>query len=198
MNSAASLAAGLPVGRLARGAVVLLAYTIPALVIWAVLGLGLGALPLSRAALAATVLYGTCYGITEATGRLGLPVPGRRWQVPQTMVIGVSGRRRILVWGSILGPGFLTRNPYAGFGLLPLVVATAGGARAAAVLAASIGLAHGTGRALALLRDASPPGRPPADPTRLVLISMYWRTFDGFVLLVIAGAAIVGCARQLG
>jgi hypothetical protein len=176
--------------------VVLVAYTIPALVIWAVLGLCLGALPLARAALAATAIYAACYGIIEVSGRLGLPAPGRRWQVPQTMVMGVSDRRRILVWGSILGPGFLTRNPYAGFGLLPLVVATAGGIRAAAVLAAAIGLAHSTGRALALLRDASPRGRPAADPMRMVLTSMHWRTFDGFVLLLIAGAAIADCAYQ--
>jgi hypothetical protein len=177
--------------------VVLIAYTVPAILVWAALGLCLGSLPLSRAALAATALYAACYGITEVTGRLGLPAPGRRWQVPQTMVVGVSDRRRILVWGSILGPGFLTRNPYAGFGLLPLVVATASGARAAAVLAAAIGLAHGAGRGAALLRDAPPRARPPADPMRLVLTSMHWRTLDGFVLLIIAGAAIAACVYLL-
>jgi hypothetical protein len=160
-----------------------------------VLGLALGALPLTRPAVVLTAIYAACYGLTEVTGWLGLPPPGRRWQVPQTMVVGVSGPRRILVWGSILGPGFLTRNPYAGFGLLPLVVATADGVRAAVILAAAIGLAHGTGRALALLRDAR--RGPAADPMRLVLTSMYWRTFDGFALLVIAGVAISASAHQL-
>lgn len=164
------------------------AYTVPAVAVWAVLGLGLGALPLAGPARTLTAIYAGCYGLQEVTGRRGLPTPGSRWQVPQTMVLGVSGRRRILVWGSVLGPGFLTRNPYAGFGLLPIVVATAGGVRAAATLAAVIGLAHGTGRALALLRDARPGAA--ADPLRLVLTSMYWRAFDGFVLLVVAGAAI--------
>jgi len=173
---------------------VLAAYALPAIVVWTVLGLGLGALPLTGAALVLAVIYAGCYGLQEVTGRLGLPTPGSRWQVPQTMVVGVSGWRRILIWGSILGPGFLTRNPYAGFGLLPIVVATARGAAAGAMLAAVIGLAHGTGRALALLRDARPEAA--ADPMRLVLTSMYWRAFDGFALLVVAGAAIAACAYQ--
>jgi hypothetical protein len=162
--------------------------------VWAVLGICLGALPLARAALLLAAAYAAWYGVTEAAGRIWRPVPGIRWQVPQTMVMGVSARWRLLVWSSILGPGFLTRNPYAGFGLLPLVVAAAGGVRAAVALAGAIGLAHGAGRALALLRDARRGAG--LDPMRLVLVSMYWRTFDGFALLVIAGAAITACTRQ--
>lgn len=181
------------------------AYALPAVVTWAALGACLGALPLARPALAAAALYAACYGIAEAAGRTRPRAPGSRWQVPQTMVAGASRRRRIGVWGSILGPGFLTRNPYAGFGLLPLVVAAGGalpvlGATApvtgapvasATLLGAAIGLAHGTGRALALLRDARPQAQP--DPMRLVLTSMYWRRSDGFALLVIAGAATAAC-----
>jgi hypothetical protein len=162
--------------------------------VWAVLGVCLGALPLARPALLLAAAYAAWYGVTEAAGRSRLPVPGTRWQVPQTMVVGVPARRRLLVWSSILGPGFLTRNPYAGFGLLPIVVAAAGDVRAAVVLAAAIGLAHGCGRALALLRDTRPGAD--LDPMRLVLVSMYWRTVDGFALLVIAGAALTACARQ--
>jgi hypothetical protein len=174
---------------------VITAYALPAVVLWAVLGICLGALPLTGPALVLAAIYAVCYGLTEVTGKLSLRPPGRKWQVPQTMVLGVSGRRRILVWGSILGPGFLTRNPYAGFGLLPIAVATADGVRAAAILAAAIGLAHGSGRALALLRDARPAAA--MDPMRLVLVSMYWRTFDGCVLLVIAGVAIAACVSRL-
>jgi hypothetical protein len=173
---------------------VVAAYALPAVAVWTVLGVVLGALPLARPAMLLAAIYAAGYGLTEATGWLGLPPPGRRWQVPQTMVMRASGRRRILLWGSILGPGFLTRNPYAGFGLLPIVVATAGDVRAAAGLAAAVGLAHGAGRALALLRDAR--RGPAADPMRLVLTSMYWRAFDGFVLLVVAGAAIAASAHQ--
>lgn len=170
------------------------AYALSAVVTWAALGAVLGALPLARPALALVTAYAAWYGLTEAAGRRWLPVPGTRWQVPQTMVVGTSARRRLLVWSTILGPGFLTRNPYAGFGLLPAAVAAAGGVPAAAALAAAIGLAHGTGRALALLRDARPGAA--ADPMRLVLVSMYWRTADGLALLVIAGAAATACVGQ--
>ena len=63
------------------------------------------------------------YGPPEVSGRRGLPPPGRGWQVPQTMLIDASPRRRLAVWGALLGPGLLTRNPFAGFGLLPFAVA---------------------------------------------------------------------------
>jgi hypothetical protein len=156
-----------------------------------VLGLLLNLLPLSRAALLLIVAYGAFYGLAEATGRPGIAPPASRWQVPQTMVAGASPGRRILTWGSILGPGFATRNPYAGFALLPLAVAAAGGIAAGIALAAAVGVAHGTGRALALLRDAR--NAATADHLRMVLKSMYWRRFDGFALLVISGAALAAC-----
>jgi hypothetical protein len=170
---------------------VVLAYALPAAVAWAVLGLLLNALPLSLAALLLIVVYGACYGVTESAGRARPAPPGSRWQVPQTMVAGVSRRRRVLVWGSILGPGFATRNPYAGFGLLPLAVAAVGSIPAGIALAAVIGIAHGTGRALALLRDARE--AMAGDHLRMILKSLYWRTFDGFALLVVSGAAAVAC-----
>jgi hypothetical protein len=180
---------------------VITAYAVPAVAVWAVLGTALGALPLARPALVLTAGYAACYGLIEVTDRLGgrlrLPPPGTRWQVPQEMVTGVSRWRRILVWGAILGPGFMTRNPYAGFGLLPMAVATAGGVRAAALLGAATGLAHAVGRALALLRDARPRPAAAPDPMRLVLTSMRWRTVDGLILLVIAGTATAACTRLL-
>jgi len=175
---------------------VITAYAVPAMLAWAVLGGCLGVLPLAPAALVAAALYAAAYGLAETTGRLRPRAPGTRWQVPQAMVMGASRRRRLLVWGSILGPGFLTRNPYAGFFLLPILVAAAGPERSAVLLAAAIGLAHGTGRALALLRDARP-GAAAADPMRLVLTSMYWRRLDGITLLVIAAAAAAACASRL-
>jgi hypothetical protein len=156
-----------------------------------VLGLLENLLPLSRAALLLVVAYGAFYGLAEATGRSGIAPPASRWQVPQTMVAGASHRRRILTWGSILGPGFATRNPYAGFALLPLAVATAGSIAAGIALAAAVGVVHGTGRALAVLRDTR--NAATADHLRMVLKSMYWRTFDGFALLVISGAALAAC-----
>ncbi len=161
------------------------------------LGLAVNALPLSSAALVLIALYGACYGLAEATGRPGVAPPGSSWQVPQTMVAGISGRRRVLVWGSILGPGFATRNPYAGFAVLPLAVAAAGSIPAGVALAAAVGVAHGTGRALALLRDTRDfRNGAAADHLALVLKSMHWRTFDGFALLLVSGIAVVACLRR--
>ena len=65
------------------------------MVSWLALGLGLAALPLTGAALVAAVVYGCYYGATELAGRRGLAVPGRRWQVPQAMMINASPRRRV-------------------------------------------------------------------------------------------------------
>lgn len=161
----------------------------PAVAVWAMLGACLGALPLARPALLLAAIYAGGYGLAEAAGWPGPRPPGTRWQVPQAMVAGRPPWRRLLVWGSILGPGFATRNPYAGFGLLPMAVAAAGGSREAALAGAVAGLAHGSGRALALLRDARPARAARQDPMRLVLASMRWRTADGFALLAVAAAA---------
>lgn len=173
----------------------LAAYALPAAAVWAVLGLALTSLPIGTAALLATVLYCALYGTPESFGLSRPRAPGRSWQVPQDFVIGAGSRRRALVWGSILGPGFLTRNPYAGFGALLLLVAGVGGLASGLTVAALVGVAHGTGRALALLRDAS---SPQDDPFALLLRSLRWRALDGLALLAIAGAAAVTVAGRLG
>jgi hypothetical protein len=174
---------------------VLAAYVVPAAVIWTAAGLLLTALPIATVALLAVAAYGLLYGLAEVSGASRLAVPGRAWQVPQDMMIGAGGRRRLLVWGLILGPGFLTRNPYAGFGALPLLVASAGGIRAGIALAAVVGTAHGAGRALALLRDAASPA---TDPFGMLLSSLRWRRLDGLLLLMAAAAAVGAVAGRLG
>jgi hypothetical protein len=154
-------------------------------------------------ALLAAVLYGCVYGAAESFGVSRPQAPGRSWQVPQDFMIGASSRRRALVWGSILGPGFLTRNPYAGFGILPLLVAGIGPAAGAAAgrlavgltAAVMIGIAHGAGRAVALLRDVS---RPQDDPFVLLLRTLRWRALDGLALLAIAGAVTMTVAARFG
>lgn len=188
---------------------VVLAYAIPALVVWGLLGLGVGALGLVTPglrgmALAAAAAYGCYYGLAELSGRRGLAPPGREWQVPQAMLIRARPRRRLLVWGALLGPGFATMNPFAGFGMLPLAVTAMPGIGAAVVVGAGIGLAHGTARASALLRDArdlsaSPAEREPGGgpPTHLdmLLKAIYWRRFDGAALLTAAATGAVACLR---
>lgn len=56
---------------------------------------------------------------------------------------------RWLVWGVALGPGFVTRNPYAGFWLLIPI----GGVSGHWMLPAIIGAAHGAARAVGIMRN---------------------------------------------
>jgi len=152
-------------------------------------------LPLSTIALVLMAGYGALYGVLEARGMARPAPPGSRWQVPSEWVRGVSRRRRFVVWGSLLGPGFATRNPYAGFWLLPLVIAAVANIGYGVVLAAVIGAAHSTGRALGLLRDVQD-----ADVNSYLqsaLRSMYWRMADGLALLAAAGAAAITFAYRL-
>jgi hypothetical protein len=91
--------------------------------------------------------------------------------------------------GAILGPGFATRNAYAGFGLLVLAVAAVGNIQYGTVLAAIIGVTHASSRAVALIRDAQ--RACTADYLQTTIKKMRWRAVDGLLLLVIAGAAVI-------
>ena len=178
----------------------LAAYVVPAAAVWAGIGLTLGAAAMAAhalvtAAVLAAAVYGCGYGLAEVCGSPWPVAPGRRWQVPQDLLIGASGARRVLVWGAILGPGFLTRNPYAGFAILPALVAASGPLPAGIVLAGLVGAAHAAGRVAALLRDSS---GPQPQPFALLLRSLRWRVLDGLALLTVAGAAIVTIGFRLG
>jgi hypothetical protein len=183
------MAADLPVGRIAGPLGLLLAYAAPAAAVWALIGLLASAAPIKFAALGLTAAYGIYYGLIETSGRTGLRPPGRHWQVPSRWVDNVPRWRRIITWGALLGPGFATRNPYAGFAMLLLVVCSVGGIRSGVALAAALGLLHSLARATALLRDAR---RGAAnDYLDLIARSMRWRTIDGLALLTVAGTATV-------
>jgi hypothetical protein len=188
------MAADLPVGRASRYTWLLGAYVPPALLVWAMLGLILSAIPVRLAALAVLAPYCAYYGTVEAAALPGLAAPGSRWQVPQSFVRGVSRRRRIIIWGTILGPGLMTRNPYAGFGALLLAVAASGHPTAITV-AVAIGATHAAGRALALAHEAAKPDT--SDYFRSALKSLHWRTIDGLALLSIAGVTAVALVDTL-
>ena len=178
----------------------LVSYALPAAAVWALLGLVLGALPVAPAAIVAAALYGCGYGVVEASGMARPAAPGRRWQVPQDLLLGQTGGRRVVLWGAILGPGLLTRNPYASFGMLVVLAATVGSLPAGVWVAALIGAAHASGRAFAVLRDSArsqDEGSAHAEPFALVLRSLRWRVLDGLALLAVAGAAIVTAGYQL-
>lgn len=126
------------------------------------------------------------------TGRPGLPAPGRTWQVPDGWVRDIPKWRRTAVWGTLLGPGLATRNPYAGFGLLVLAVASVGDLRDGVVLAATLGFLHGLGRAAALLRAVRDAAS--ADFMHSIIQSMRWRAIDGVALLGASGFAVMTLA----
>jgi hypothetical protein len=168
---------------------------VPAAAAWALLGLLLHLLPLRTTALVVIAVYGTGYGLLESTGRARPAPPGSGWQVPSAWVRGVSRRRRMWVWGALLGPGLATRNQYAGFGLLVLAVAAVGSLRDSVLVAVAVGVAHAAGRAAGLLRDVRMIGT--GDYMQAVVSTMRWRVVDGFALLVIGGLAVVMCARVL-
>jgi hypothetical protein len=89
-----------------------------------------------------------------------------------------------VIWGLILGPGVLTRNPFATMWLVPLSLALTGNALLGAATGAVAGLAHGVGRASGIMRNMK---RSP-HYIELVLLSMRWRFIDGAILLLAAGA----------
>jgi hypothetical protein len=172
----------------------LAAYLVPAGLSWALLGAALGGLPLSDAALILIPAYALCYGVAQVRGQAFPSPPGTAWQVPSAWVLNTPRWRRTMIWGALLGPGFATRNPYAGFGFLILAVAAAGGVRRAVLLAVAIGVAHGTGRAAALLRSVREIDS--ASYLRSMLRSMYWRAFDGYALLAVAGLSATVCLHR--
>jgi hypothetical protein len=186
------MAADLPVGRVAGPLGLLLAYAAPAVAVWALIGLLANAAPVKTAALGLTAAYGIYYGLIETSGRTGLPPPGRSWQVPSRWVDNIPRWRRIATWGALLGPGFATRNPYAGFAMLVLVVCSAGSIQAGVALAAALGLLHSLARAATLLRDTRRGAG--SDYLDLIARSMRWRIIDGLALLVIAGTAAMTIA----
>lgn len=148
-------------------------------------------MPISGLSLVAIVIYGAFYGAFEAAGRARPPAPGSRWQVPSSWVRSVSPGRRLWVWGTLLGPGFATRNPYAGFAFLVLAVAAVGDLRQGAVIALMIGVAHAAGRAVALLRNVRL--ITAADYMNSLVKEIHWRMIDGYALLAIVGVASMVC-----
>lgn len=164
-------------------------YAIPAGLAWLVIGVLLNVISLRHGALVLMLVYCAYYGVQESGGLHGIRPPSTSWQVPKTFVHAASWQRRVIVWGALLGPGLATRNPYAGFGLLPIAIATVGLRPAGLVVAFAIGVSHATGRALALLRDVE--RLDESDYYESVLRSMRWRRVDGFALLGFGGFALL-------
>jgi hypothetical protein len=164
-----------------------LAYAVPAALVWAPVGLLLGAVHSSNAVLIAALAYCTLFGLSEALA-LRLHAPTSTWQVPAEWVIGKGRVAKTMTWGVLLGPGIVTRNPYAAMWLIPLLLALAGNPLAGLVAGAAVGVAHGTFRALGILDNAIHLG---ADVHCALLAYFRWRLIDGLVLLFLAGYLFV-------
>jgi len=147
------MAGALPVGRVAARLGLVMGYFVPAAAAWSLLGLLLNLAPLKIFAVVSITVYSALYGVVEAVGSNWLRTPSTTWQVPSSWLRARGSWHRVLVWGSMLGPGFATVNPYAGFWLLLLIIASIGNVALGVTSAIAIGGSHAIGRAAALARD---------------------------------------------
>ena len=112
---------------------------------------------------------------------------GLSWQVPAHWLLGRSSLARTLVWGTILGPGLATRNPYAGMWLLPLLITLSPTVFVAMVTGMAVGAAHGGARAVGVLsnerhRDIT------CSPVVVLGAQRHWQFMDALALSLAAGA----------
>src|SRR5450631_3763804 len=123
-------------------------YILPAAVVWGMIAVILQ--PLSHYALVIALFTG-CYALIWGIGEVfgfPLPIPGLTWQVPAAWLKGQSEGMQAFIWGCCLGPGLLTRNPYAGMGILPLLLMLSHNQFQAIGVGIAIGVAHGGGRVI--------------------------------------------------
>ena len=163
------------------------AYIFPAALVWgglAALFWLLGHVPLLVPLLA--LAYTLWFGAHEA---LGLPqqVPSLAWQMPSGWINRRSPILQALTWGTMLGPGLVTRNPYAGMWLLPLLLALNTNLLMAILVGLAIGAAHGGARALGVLSNREQMDDD-MDYAYLSILGaqLRWLYLDGLLLLLAA------------
>jgi hypothetical protein len=185
------------------------AYLFPALTAWALLGFLLNLPRLGTAALFGIAAYGVFYGFLATSGMEWLPAPSLKWQVPFGWVQGRGPVRKALTWGSVLGPGFATINPYAGFWLLPLVAASVDNITTGIAVAAALGGIHAMGRTLALMRDIrrEEATEQNEDPDfgevilnyKVAMVRMgQFRALDGYLMIAMSGVALIALTGRFG
>jgi hypothetical protein len=102
-----------------------------------------------------------------------------------------------LIWGALLGPGLVTRNPYAGIWLLPLLLVLNQNLLTAVGAGIAIGIAHGGARALGVLHNRK--CMQVAQAHLLILGEQWrWKYLDGLALLLAAGALAASMLSLLG
>jgi len=137
-------------------------------------------------ALDVLVVYGAVFVTVEMSG---LPVrpPGLAWQVPRNWVRRRKPVSEAAIWGSILGPGLVTRNDLALMWALVLLLFAGGNSRAVWT-GAAIGASHGIGRAVGIIRNQS--CRVGQTPLSLLLEYDKWRRVDALALGFVTGACL--------
>ena len=93
-----------------------------------------------------------------------------------------------LIWGTTLGPGFVTKNPYAGMWLLPLLVALNHDVLMTITVAMAVGAVHGGARAIGVLRNRKCIDMDVSAHLRILSAVSRWQYIDGLALLLAAGA----------
>jgi hypothetical protein len=131
--------------------------------------------------------YALWFGLRETLG-LQRRLLGLLWQVPSSWIKGRPAVVQTLIWGTTLGPGLVTKNPYAGMWLLPLLVALNGNLLMTVAVGIAVGATHGGARALAVLRNRRCIAMDASAHLRILSAQTHWQYIDGLALLLAAGA----------
>lgn len=172
-----------------RTAFYIASYVLPAAIVWGIIGSIFSWLlnvPLVLSLIA--LLYALWFGIREA---LGLPVRefGLAWQVPSGWVNRRPWAFQALTWGTTLGPGLVTRNPYAGIWLLPLLLPLNHSLLLAIVVGMAVGAVHGSARVFGVLRNRREMDADAEyDHLKILGAQLRWQHLDGLIVLLAAGA----------
>jgi hypothetical protein len=108
------------------------------------------------------------------------------WQVPSHWIRGRPAIVQTLIWGTSLGPGLITRNPYAGIWLLPFLVVLDRSLHMTIVVGMAAGAAHGGARAIGVLRNRNCMSTDAY--LKIMGAQQRWQYLDGLALLLAAGA----------
>lgn len=163
-----------------------MAYVFPAVATWGIIGLicwVFSDVPVMIVFLA--FLYVVIFGGLET---LGLPfrAPSLAWQVPARWIQGKSIKAQAIIWGTLLGPGLVTRNPYAGIWVLPLLLALHQHIIVAVALGMVVGITHGGARALGVISNRRQMNAR-YSPMQILTAQWRWRYIDGLALLFLGG-----------
>ncbi|HZU69431.1 MAG TPA: hypothetical protein VFA09_19295 [Ktedonobacteraceae bacterium] len=164
------------------------AYAVPAAIAWGIFALVfrlLAAIPLLLPLLA--LAYALWFGLNELLEfspiRLSLA-----WQVPSSWVKHRPAPVQALIWGTSLGPGLITRNPYAGIWLLPFLIVLGRDPVMTLITGLLVGAVHGGARAIGVLRNRSCMRDDIDAYLKIMGQQQRWQYLDGLALLLAAGA----------